>query len=148
MGKKFCVFSTLLTLVLLVAIVTPSAHAEEYGSEDNERLVMTAYDGYVMHTRNSYGRDFLVPYGTVVGWGNITSGEYVYAVQAALTEANGVIELSCDPYGIDGQFGSNTYNAIYNFQYGMVNRFNISMAIDGYAGDQTWAQLQYWTQEY
>lgn len=138
-----------MTLVLFVALFAPCAHAEEYDNVGTERLAIASFDGYyVMHTRNSYGRDFLVPYGTVVGWGNITSGEYVYAVQAALTEANGVVELSCDPYGIDGLFGGNTYNAIYNFQYGMVNRFNVPMAIDGYAGDQTWAQLQYWTQEY
>lgn len=134
--------------MLFVALFTASAHAEEYGNVSNERLTPTSSNVYVMHTRNSYGRDFLVPSGTVVGRGNIISGEYVYAVQAALTEANGVVELSCDPYGIDGLFGDNTYNAIYNFQYGMVNRFNIFMSIDGYAGDQTWAQLQYWTQEY
>jgi peptidoglycan hydrolase-like protein with peptidoglycan-binding domain len=65
-----------------------------------------------------------------VGYGYTTSGPAVATLQSALNR-----------YGynlaVDGQFGSNTYSALVNFQY------THGLSADGICGPNTWAALGY-----
>lgn len=47
-------------------------------------------------------------------------------------------KISCNPYGVDGYFGGNTYNAIYNFQLAT------GLTADGYAGHWTLRELDFY----
>lgn len=125
------IVSFLVVLVVMLSMLSTAAFAEEPNMVSNAR----ATDVYKLATHYGY---FEVQYGTVVGYGNVTSGTPVKAAQASLKtvyeESDGMV--SCNPGTVDGAFGANTYNAIYNFQsfYGL--------GADGRAGDQTFAKLQ------
>ena len=72
-----------------------------------------------------------------VGIGYVTSGNYVKVLQANLSwmykkfQAYGI-----DPGAIDGQFGSQTYTALFNFQ-----NITEGLTADGIAGPKTWVAI-------
>ncbi|MDO4567153.1 MAG: peptidoglycan-binding domain-containing protein [Oscillospiraceae bacterium] len=76
-----------------------------------------------------------------VGYGHTTTGDRVSVVQRLLTlyhEDNPTV--SCDPLGVDGIFGDNTYNAVIAFQT------HKGLSVDGVVGGATWgALLAYYT---
>lgn len=125
------ILSFMFVLVVMLSMLSTVAFAEEPDMGANAR----AANVYRLATHYGY---YEVAYGTVVGYGNVTSGTPVKAAQASLKtvyeESDGLV--ACNPGTVDGAFGGNTYNAIYNFQsyYGL--------GADGRAGDQTFAKLQ------
>lgn len=129
MIKRVC--SIVLILIMAMSLFVVSASAEGLDLTYN----VNASSKYRLATHYGY---YEVDYGTVVGYGNVTSGTPVKATQACLkhvyVESNGVV--ACDPGDIDGLFGGATYNGIYVFQvyYGL--------SPDGRAGDQTFSKFQ------
>lgn len=125
------IMSFVFVLVVLIAMLSTVAFADE------SDICLNAKTTGVYKLATHYGY-FEVPYGTVVGYGNVTSGTPVKAAQGSLktvyTESRKLVP--CDPGDVDGAFGQNTYNAIYNFQvfYGLDP--------DGRAGDNTFSKLQ------
>jgi hypothetical protein len=67
-------------------------------------------------------------YDALVGYGYTTSGNFVHALQLALNHYG---------YGldVDSQFGTNTYNALVDFQG------RHSLTKDGICGPSTWSSL-------
>lgn len=134
MLKKMCSF--VVVLILVLSLFTSYAFAEGSNAGDGlgsigTRSVSLSYYQFATH----YGY-YEIPYGTVVGYGNTTSGRYVQGTQAALAHIHDEFGISCDPHGVDGLFGSNTYNAIYNFQVYK------GLTADGCAGDNTFMAIQ------
>lgn len=137
MKKIRFVISLVLAMVTIAALFSFSAAA------DNDVVQSTITDYYrpQYYLYTSYGY-FVIEANTVVGYNNITVGEPVKAVQAGLTDVNAARpEYDCDPKGVDSLFGANTYNAIYKFQRAIHAVFP-EVAVDGYAGNQTWYFLE------
>jgi peptidoglycan hydrolase-like protein with peptidoglycan-binding domain len=116
-------------------IKTIKSNSEITNASPNSILVswtVTAYkNGTLRCVNNSTGAVYTCNYNTsYVGYGYTTSGSAVIGIQCLLC-------LVGYPVTIDGQFGSQTYNAIYNFQY--ANRSYLT--VDGVAGPATfnWA---------
>ncbi len=126
------IFSIALVLIMAMSLFTISASAEGVDSTYN----VSENNKYRLATHNGY---FEIDYGTLVGYGYIIEGYEVYATQACLSyvyvDSGG--KVSCSPNGVDGQFGPNTYNALYNFQV----HYNLTYK-DGIAGDETFAKFE------
>lgn len=118
----------ILTVVIMCSVLMLSFSAAPAYAEHATPNGCTSV-GYHLYTDNGY---YYVPMGTVVGYGNIISGQYVRAAQAALTHISNHEPVSCDPHGIDGLFGYNTYYAVMAFQA------YAGISMDGYVGNDTW----------
>lgn len=131
MAKK--IVSLVVTLVLILSVFSVSSYAEASVPETANVSVANQTHLIVTH----YGC-FYVPYGTVVGYNNTTSGIYVQAAQSMLkhtyVESDGIV--NCDPGKIDSLFGPATYNAIYAFQV------YFGLSADGACGDETFGKFE------
>ena len=130
MKKMKIAVSTILAIVLSLSLLSVVAFADGYNRVSALDDVMPNY--YPLSTSFGY---FEIPYGTVVGYGNQNRAYDVRGTQAALTDIHNDFGINCDPYGVDGLFGGNTYNAIYNFQVAT------GLTPDGYAGHYTFMEL-------
>lgn len=96
-------------------------------------------DYYDLPTHYGY---FQVPYNTYVGCpsvypdcGNIKSGEYVRALQAALMTIAEDYGIDCDPGSTKGIWDQITRTAVENFQAAT------GITVTGVAGNDTFAKL-------
>jgi len=127
MKKALILTAITLCFVLMLSFSAAPANAEQATPNGSTAA------GYYLYTDYGY---YYVPLDTVVGYGNIISGKYVRAAQAALTHINNHESVSCDPHGIDGLFGDYTFNAVQAFQT------YAGITSDGYVGDDTWLSMQ------
>ena len=125
--KKVFMIAVVFAVVLSLFSITAYADGREVS---NVHYVQSSY--YPLATHYGY---YEVPYGTLVGYGYQTSGVNVRATQAALTHIYEDIGIACNPHGVDGLFGSNTYYAIYAFQNA------VGLTPDGIAGDNTFSKF-------
>lgn len=80
---------------------------------------------------------YFVLYGKVVGYNNITTGYEVEVVQIVMNRINSVYSsVSCNAGAVDGIFGQNTWQAVYNFQVWR------GLSADGIVGPNTWAEME------
>ena len=122
------IFSFILVLVLTLSCFVFSASAETPPASPasaNRNFILTTHYGY-----------YEVPYNTVVGYGNETSGYNVKATQSCLKTMYEEYGINCYPGDIDSLFGPDTYNAIYNFQVAE------NLSADGRAGNQTFGKFE------
>ena len=126
MKKLLSLSAAILCFALLLSLSAAPAYAEQAVPNGSTSV------GYYLFTDYGY---YYVPTDTVVGFNNITSGTYVRAAQAALTHIDDHYSASCNPGGIDGYFGYNTYYAVQYFQT------YAGITSDGYVGNQTWSYL-------
>lgn len=130
--------SSALIIVLLICAFTTVAFADGHSQTPN----ITSNE-YFNQTRSySIGglrSSYVVP-GNYIGYGYANNSYEVEAVQAGLEKVNfHYPEAYCDPQGVDGLFGSNTYYAIQFFQV------YVGLSCDGTVGPNTWYQLESWT---
>lgn len=123
MKKALILTAVIMCSVLILSFSAAPAYAEHATPNGSTSI------GYHLYTDDGY---YYVPMDTVVGYGNTVSGDYVRAAQAALTYIHNHYYVSCDPQGIDGSFGPNTYNAVRAYQA------YEGITVDGYVGNDTW----------
>ena len=109
-------------LLLAFSITVPNAHAESYS--------ITGMSGNI----------YIVTSSDYVGYGYANTIPTVTAAQDGLTRVDYYYPIAnCNPSGVDGQFGENTYYAVRNFQW------FAGISVDGTVGPITWNELSNYT---
>ncbi len=127
-----------LIIVLSISMFTTVAFA------DNQNQAPSITSNEYFNKTMSYSisglrKDYLVP-GNYIGYGYANNSYEVEAVQAGLEKVDYYYpSANCDPQGVDGLFGLNTYYAIQFFQV------HAGLSCDGTVGPDTWFELESWT---
>lgn len=141
MAKKLVVIT--LILVVAMSLFTVNAFAEECNAinlESQSVGILAQGDFFAFGTH--YGA-YRIPYDVIVDWAHSANpanptqyAYYVEGTQAVLKHISDEYVIDCDPVWIDGIYGNNTYNAIYNFQY------DRGLVADGAAGYNTYSAMR------
>lgn len=128
-----------LSFALIIVLAMSLATTVSFAEDQNKMPDITA-NGYstreIRYTISGLD-DFYIVSGNYVGYGFANERDDVIAAQAGLEKVNSWHpEADCDPQGVDGVFGSNTYHAVRHFQV------FAGVSCDGIIGPDTWRQLE------
>ena len=137
--------ASLLCLIIICCTVLASAKALNVYDIGRDRQSTQYDDPYIVIYIGEI--PYRVNTNITVGYDYTTHGYEVEVVQNALrVYNNNNPNANCDPGDVDGSFGSNTYNAVINFQSYTNSVLDESMygtvAVDGIVGRETWMRIR------
>lgn len=141
MKNMLKIFSCALIIVLVLSMSTAIAFAETQSQMPN--IISSEYITREIRYTISGLNGFYIVSGNYVGYGYANEKYDVEAAQAGLEKVNSWHEeANCDPQGVDGLFGSNTYYAVQHFQV------YAKISCDGIVGPDTWRKLEAYSNNY